>query len=148
VSHRGAAQWRAAGETGARHPSLDILLCENYVRGQKAAWKPQLITTIDRILVRGKKHKATRDGQRGTKGEHEVSRCDGAMDHGFELMNRDNNRGPCSPSNAKCQLHLPYLAFFIRPRSSILRASCPSSHQSEVLTPPSAKNLKPVTRFS
>jgi hypothetical protein len=68
----------------------------------------------------------------------------------FENMNRgvatimiNQGPGPCSPSNAKGygQLHLPYLAFFtpppysINPRSSIFRAACPSSHQSEVAHP-------------
>jgi len=96
-------------------------------------------------------------------------RCDGAMAQwlrGFESSSLrehesrscDNNRGtgPCSPSNAKGygQLHLPYLAFFTPPGALSTLAhqfsEPPAPHliNQKLLTPPSAINLKPVTRFS
>jgi hypothetical protein len=110
--------------------------------------------------------KKNKGGTRGRFHEGDLSVAMARWRNGFESSSLrehesqscDNNRGtgPCSPSNAKGygQLHLPYLAFFTHPGALSTLAhqfsEPPAAHliNQKLLTPPSAINLKPVTRFS
>lgn len=132
----------ALRDRGRGIPASNILLCDNYVRtvrGQKAAWKPQLITGRNRyraILVGKSRMRPGRtkvpEGSNG--GEHEesgITKDDLSVPvaMSFEIMNRDN-RGPLRTPSV-------IFNFLIWPASPPYQASlidspslCPSSRSS------------------